>query len=219
MKKSKILKRAAAFTCAVMLAAGTAEAFGMQSITVRSDKTAPMYEVTTIFQSSADNPNEATRYEGVPNLLSVGSVGSASYHSLGGGNYCTRLKTGSSNPWFSYNGAIYSDGIYIIDMDIAKSGKTRTTFHIHGVNSEGSSKLMSPFYFNTNYIITLESSVSSQAIKENYEAVKTYAVSDSPNEDTWVNVRLEIDLDSMTYDLYLKKLLNWSFFYGLMSKI
>lgn len=171
----------------------------------RTDLPAPEYKESVIFQSGANNPNETTRYEGVPNLLFTSPIGFASYLKLGEGNYCTQLKSGAGNPYINFTDRGITEGTYIISMDIAKtSTHAATQFLLFGTTTEGANKLCNVFNMKTDGTIGFDSAAKG-IVTENYEKIKKYNVADTPNENTWLKVKLEVNPKEMTYDLYINE--------------
>lgn len=180
----------------------------MQIIENNAEQAAPEYEITQVFASDANNPDEKTRYEGVPNLISRGDRYGASYYYLGDGNYCTKLESGENQPIFiGYSGIYYSTGIYIIEFDIAKGATSSDTiFQVLGKEPNAEKdKFNRILSFVTSGDITFQT--TDGIIDENYQKVKEYKVSDPPNKDTWTHLKFAYDIDEKTFDLYINGLL------------
>lgn len=169
---------------------------------------APAYSATQVFKSTADNPDETTRCEGVPNLLwTGGAVGSFSYEKITDKNYCTKVV--GVNPYLYHTQSTYIDGVYSMEVDLALGDNSTVIFQPHFVNADGSTVLLNfvRFYSSSDTSFPDFSNYASYLNATNFAEFKRLTVGgDLTKSSSWVNVQMKIDMTDRTINLYLNDL-------------
>lgn len=201
---------AAALAAGMLLSQLTASASGaFTCISGNESVQAPAYSATQVFKSTADNPDEKTRFEGVPNLLwTGGAVGAFSYEKISDKNYCTKIV--GANPFVYHATSTYTDGIYQMDMDLSMGENAVMVFQPHFINADGKTILLDLVNFNSNgdtSFPSFSSNYSSYLNSKNYAEFKRLTVAgDLALATSWVKVSVRVDMTSHTIDLYLNDL-------------
>lgn len=169
---------------------------------------APVYSATQVFKSGANNPNETTRFEGVPNLLWTGGrVAAFSYENISGANYCTKVVGG--NPYVYHTTSTYTDGIYQMDVDLSLGANSAVVFQPHFVDVDGKTVLLNFATFNSDDDMYFPDfpNYATYLNKANYDKYKRLVVGGNlADANSWARVSMRVNMNTRTIDLYIDEL-------------
>ena len=186
----------------VMLFPVFAAAEGYQSIITNTEIASPLYEPDLLMSSDMNNPNEQTRFEGLPQNISGGNRSDRNtswydYENVGGDRgYCTKFTSAQGGqPYMQYTDTYRVTGTVFVEFDLmVNSAASTLSTGFYGQDETLSRRIYNPLIkITTDKTLNIPSVTNEENYKK-YEKIKA---------NQWYRVKMMMHTDENTCSIYI----------------